>query len=1130
MYRWKQFTELPKIKNLSAEDQSREYYRYQNKMMEAIAPAAASSAAAGAGGAGGSRRQTSTNASATIHYRLLNGLFEYTIINFDLGTSVSNSKQFSTDANLQDYFGTQEGGFIFWIPSDTDAVDHIIYIDLSGGITQIDIDYSIDIYTAFLPKYIIFYYFEQLVGYRLLVFDESGIRKFTMNDSITNIGFWGFDSHFLNGFCIETTSDNIVSLYSVLDGSSTPNMIQQMDNDINYWNVYMHDLHEKIMIRRSNRSLDSIDEVKVIDKNGNTLATLDTRNLASVRYTIQSGDTKSQIATSQGCTVALLEYLNPTYDLDNLVEGDIINGFVELYWDEITYLNSNDNIVILLSTSELNGYSKRYVVLYDDAGGTFSVRTIPYNSNNDYGWWKYHFNNANWDGTRDNKSDSVLFAFYKSSESNNDFIYANEILLLPVFATDTEVKNPIVFASQSDSQSIDYRNRGVNRWNDPMLGTNKISMIIDDNRRGPGIFYFSDYGMSTSSIDDGGLDMFDTGNIIVADSNTINYTHTQVEQPYGVEEGGSSYTMGLPVGYFRMDGADTYDTNLGASSSYFTNLYPGLFVFSARNVDINQFGITGSTGHDNTGMSYSTNFQITSSASNIYQVFVKCLHETPNAGTSEPSINQIIIVNAATASGITQDIGLTTDDDTHILTGLTGVTQVHYLLLSQLYNKRMEDQELVDVARTYINMVDTMSNIETIVELNTNYRAITSILENNSVNYTYYTIDSDGNEETKIVDTMFKSETLNYTWNGKTITRQETRQYLDLYGETGWTNLPDVSKRSWTTFRRALNGQVGNKAVNTELVMWSLETDNYYKIDITSWGAESGGAFAYTRQLITQAMDEPVIAFTHSISTYFDSVDVIEPGILEISRGTWGPLVNVARQTNPYNQGPVGTLWNSEYSTQWNYKHILFDAEGNYDTISFIDEPKEDDWWLDTFYSLDSISSKTYYSNDGKWQVLDERYNDDYSFNDYITSDRYNLTNVLLTNEKTKTARILNKDGITGTFSILVGDTDTSFRVNRVSVGADNILIITNVATPGEEYDTSHITVYDLSGNILDTKSVTNISDGFSRQNKKNRLFVTYRDNNVRKVIAFLNGSLKTVVDTPDAGNNYQYISNDRLD
>ena len=58
MYNWNQFRNFPKFKDMSAQEQARQYFLYQsNIMMEqsaaAIAPAAAAAAGAGAGGGGG---------------------------------------------------------------------------------------------------------------------------------------------------------------------------------------------------------------------------------------------------------------------------------------------------------------------------------------------------------------------------------------------------------------------------------------------------------------------------------------------------------------------------------------------------------------------------------------------------------------------------------------------------------------------------------------------------------------------------------------------------------------------------------------------------------------------------------------------------------------------------------------------------------------------------------------------------------------------------------------------------------------------------------------------------------------------------------------------------------------------
>src|SRR5690606_11785715 len=89
---------------------------------------------------------------------------------------------------------------------------------------------------------------------------------------------------------------------------------------------------------------------------------------------------------------------------------------------------------------------------------------------------------------------------------------------------------------------------------------------------------------------------------------------------------------------FIMDGVvytGASSSVFGTSSSYFTNLYPGLFVLSAQNLDINEFEINGDLGADGGGDMDNYFFEY-----NGYGVFVKKVYNT-----KDPSVNHIIIVN-----------------------------------------------------------------------------------------------------------------------------------------------------------------------------------------------------------------------------------------------------------------------------------------------------------------------------------------------------------------------------------------------------------------------------------------------------------------------------------------------------
>ena len=66
----------------------------------------------------------------------------------------------------------------------------------------------------------------------------------------------------------------------------------------------------------------------------------------------------------------------------------------------------------------------------------------------------------------------------------------------------------------------------------------------------------------------------------------------------------------------------------------------------------------------------------------------------------------------------------------------------------------------------------------------------------------------------------------------------------------GWNDLTNVKSRKYTTFLNALDGSIGDRILDTELVMRD-EMGQYWKFEFHSWtSGDNGGGFSYTRSLI----------------------------------------------------------------------------------------------------------------------------------------------------------------------------------------------------------------------------------------------------------------------------------------
>jgi hypothetical protein len=215
---------------------------------------------------------------------------------------------------------------------------------------------------------------------------------------------------------------------------------------------------------------------------------------------------------------------------------------------------------------------------------------------------------------------------------------------------------------------------------------------------------------TTDVIQDGGMDMYNDGNALFADDNLVSYTHTQLEDSVP----GPS---GVPIENFVMDGVVTSgDLIFGTGSSYFTNLYPGLFVMAAQGAQIDEFKVQGVLGAYGSGLKDGYTFQ-----SGSYKVFVKRVW-----GASYATVNHIIIVNT-TSNSVTQTIGASTTSDIHTLNNLlsAGVTEVYHLVTATKEERFISNDTISRIANEFISIINSSSDINALLSnLNVNYENV----------------------------------------------------------------------------------------------------------------------------------------------------------------------------------------------------------------------------------------------------------------------------------------------------------------------------------------------------------------------------------------------------------------------
>jgi hypothetical protein len=122
----------------------------------------------------------------------------------------------------------------------------------------------------------------------------------------------------------------------------------------------------------------------------------------------------------------------------------------------------------------------------------------------------------------------------------------------------------------------------------------------------------------------------------------------------------------------------------------------------------------------------------------------------------------------------------------------------------------------------------------------------------------------------------------------------------------GWGDLTKLGTRTYTTFRDALDGNVGNNIIGAELVMHDIINEKYYKFSFSNWGGNNGGSYAYTRTLV----EDPNYFGKPDDSNSADFVDVIDNNI-EITRGNANGIYNPAEENGwVQSTSPYGTEWN----------------------------------------------------------------------------------------------------------------------------------------------------------------------------------------------------------------------------
>jgi hypothetical protein len=146
----------------------------------------------------------------------------------------------------------------------------------------------------------------------------------------------------------------------------------------------------------------------------------------------------------------------------------------------------------------------------------------------------------------------------------------------------------------------------------------------------------------------------------------------------------------------------------GAGSSYFTNMYPGMFVLVATGVNVDEFSITGNIGADG-DTTYAVDVLSLTSKGNLYSVFVK----TVEAENNETAPTHLIIV-PGTSEGITHSYDTSTEDDNHAIEGISGRTELYALTVSKKDGTLFTTEEYTDLSQKFLDTIN--ATVPVIVE------------------------------------------------------------------------------------------------------------------------------------------------------------------------------------------------------------------------------------------------------------------------------------------------------------------------------------------------------------------------------------------------------------------------------
>jgi hypothetical protein len=210
---------------------------------------------------------------------------------------------------------------------------------------------------------------------------------------------------------------------------------------------------------------------------------------------------------------------------------------------------------------------------------------------------------------------------------------------------------------------------------------------------------------------------------------------------------------------------------------------------------------------------------------------------------------------------------------------------------------------------------------------------------NNIGNYFWSNEIGNGFNNNNIFDDFFGNKT-DYYFNGNIISNQFYTNIIGSYFNGnrpsntdlfGWSDLSTVSTRTYDTFLNSVGGQLGRRIMGKEFVMRVISTSQYFKIKFIQWTeGGNGGGLQYERQEIDSNGNNIGSFVIFTKTNYGNEVDIVVPGVVEITRGNQNGIYNVVTEGSWNGSvSPDDTEWNSIYTEPNNGERFAYNTIGN---------------------------------------------------------------------------------------------------------------------------------------------------------------------------------------------------------